>query len=295
MKGSVKQLYDVEKISIPEDMLDVHVDEEKIDGEVRNLSLRYAEEIFVDTAEEGDLVYCIADKSSYPDGRTILIYTGLNMPGAEKAEKDVLKKSVGDIILTELMDRDVELTIKKILRRIPVSVDDHLVAKIGLENVKTVDEYRDYIRNRNEQNILTEKKKEMEYFLMTELIDNSIFAYNEQDMEEYIQSVMDEYASEMAEMELEQSPDEIRDSIEFSAKQILVAKALCEKINIQIDKKAAEDEAAQMIEMMELMGENIKDKSSIIDRAIENAYMNEMFGYLERIVEQKLGGANGND
>lgn len=44
MNGSVSRLCDIDSIVIPEDMLDVKVDEARIEEEIKALALRYANE-----------------------------------------------------------------------------------------------------------------------------------------------------------------------------------------------------------------------------------------------------------
>lgn len=298
MNGCVKDLFDLENIIIPDDMLDICVDEQKIQDEVNNLALRYAKEIEVDTVDKGDMVCCEVDRVVYPDGRHILIYTGIEIPGAEKAVDDVLDKKVGDTVITLLCNKNVELRIVKITRKVPATVNNELVVGIGIDGVSTVEEYKNYVRKRDWTNQKTEKNKELVYFILQEMVSKSTYSYKQEDMDEYIKSVMEEYAeqmAEMAEMGMEESEEEIKSGIEFNAKQMLVAKAFCEKKNIEIDKKAAMKEAEQMIEMMELMGETVKDRDSMLESAIEGAYMNEMFGYLDEYIELKLGGEHGNN
>lgn len=129
MNGKVDKLYDIDSIAIPEELLKVSVDEQRIEEEVAMLSLRYAKESLADTAAESDLVYAKADQESYPDGRTILLYTAMNMPGAEEAAKAVIGKKAGDVVSAVLADKKVTLTVEKVLHREPVEVTDELMEK----------------------------------------------------------------------------------------------------------------------------------------------------------------------
>ena len=44
MKGFVNDLYDINRIEIPDDMLKVCVDEQRVEEEIQKLSLRFAKE-----------------------------------------------------------------------------------------------------------------------------------------------------------------------------------------------------------------------------------------------------------
>ena len=86
MKGFVTKLCDIDSIEIPKEMLEIRVDEQQLEEKLSALSLRYAKEEPTETAQAGDTVFCQADRESYPDGRTILLYTSVPLPGAEDAE-----------------------------------------------------------------------------------------------------------------------------------------------------------------------------------------------------------------
>lgn len=44
MNGTVTKLCDIDSIAIPEPMLELHVDEQRVEEELQQLSLRYAKE-----------------------------------------------------------------------------------------------------------------------------------------------------------------------------------------------------------------------------------------------------------
>ena len=46
MKGYVTRLCDIDSIGIPDEMLEVHIDKERIENQIAALSLRYANEYY---------------------------------------------------------------------------------------------------------------------------------------------------------------------------------------------------------------------------------------------------------
>ena len=46
MKGYVTKLCDIDSIGIPDEMLEVHIDKERIENQIAALSLRYANEYY---------------------------------------------------------------------------------------------------------------------------------------------------------------------------------------------------------------------------------------------------------
>ena len=289
MNGVVNKLYDIDSIVIPEEMLQVNVDEQKVEDAVHALAMRYAKESPADEAAKGDLVYCHPNKDSYPDGRTVLIYTGMNIPGAEQAEEAVIGKKVDDTVLTVLADKTVGLTIKKILRRTPVEVTDALVADMGIEGVATVEDYKAYLRKKQAEDVKMEQSKNIIRYVMDEMVENSTYTYDEAEMEAYVAPLVEQYAGECEEIGEPVSADEIKDSIIYQEKQNWMAKALCESKGIAVDTSSAEEEADRMIEMMQLMGEAVPDRDEMIQMSIQNMYLDGMFDYIDQLIEKKAG------
>ena len=293
MKGSVKKLCDIESIVIPEEMLEVRVDGDLIEEEVGNLALRYANETEVGTVAKGDIVYCEADKGSFPDGSTIILYTGAALPGAESAEEAAEGRSVGDGFETVLADKAAALKIVKIIRRTPAEINDALVASIGIDGVSSVDGYREYMREKNLADLRMEKGKELSRYIVERMEEGSSFEYSEKDFDDYCEKSLAQMPAEPG-FEMQIGPEELRSSLLSQLKLGWMSEALCEKKGIKIDDAAIEAEADQMAEMMGLMGENAPDRAELIEASRQNALITEFFMEIDKIIDNKLGGANGN-
>ena len=289
MNGVVDKLYDIDSIAIPEELLKVCVDEQKVEDAIRSLSMRYAEESPADEVEKGDLVYCQPNRDSYPDGRTILLYTGMDIPGAEKAEEAVIGKKVGDTVLTVLAENTVGLTIKRIFRRIPVEVTDTLVADMGIEGVATVEDYRNYLRRKQAEDLKMEQSKGVVHYIMDEMVNNTTYIYDEAEMEAYTATLVEQYAGECEQIGEPVSREEIRQSLIYQEKQGWMAKAFCESKGIEVDTASAEEETDRMIEMMQLMGEQVPEREEMVRMTIQNMYLDGLFGYIDTMIEKKAG------
>lgn len=291
MKGIVKKLCDIDGIAIPAEMLEVHVDDKQVEQAIRRLSLRYAKECPAEAAQKGDLVRCHAEAG---DGRLVLLYPGMALPGAEEAEEAALGKAAGDAIETTLCGKPVSLTVENILRRAPVEVTDALIASIGIEGVTTVAEYRVYLRNQMLADLRMERSKEITRYLMDEMIAGCEYEYDEAEMEQYIRSAEEEMAMQPDLDELGYSPEELRQAIADQAKQLWMAEAFCKAHGIAIDEADVTMQADQMQEMMSLMGEPVPDREALLEQARQDAYLTGLFTYIDNIIEQKMGGSYGN-
>ena len=293
MKGTVSSLYDIDSIVIPDDMVKITVDERRVKEETEALSKRYAKEELTETAEKGDLVYCQADKESYPDGRSILVYPGLQLPGAHEAEEALIGKTAGNSVACELAGKQVVLTVEKIIRRTPVPVDDALVASVGIKGVDSVSAYKDYIRNRLEEDLKMENGKAITALYIQQMTENSTYEYDTQEMEAHVQSLLKEYKEEAAAEGEQVTEEEIRHSIVLQEEQSWMVEAFCTAKGLDVDLSSIKEETDQMIEMMELMGEEIPDREEMESYARQDAFFTAFLTYIDKLVEKKTGGAYG--
>ena len=294
MKGVVEKLCDIDSIVIPEELLECNVDEQQVEDAVQSLSVRYAKEEAAEQVSKGDFVSCQADKESYSDGRSILIYPGMNIPGAENAEEAVIGKNAEDVVATSIAGKRVTLTIKKIVHRIPAKVTDTLIAGIGLDGVSTISQYKDYTRAKMLEDQKMEKNKEIIRYYIDEMTNGSTYQYDPAEMDAYVQSMMAQYTKEAEEMGESISQEEIRQSVIYQSKQAWMTEAFCKAKEIEVDLSSIEEETDKMIEMMELMGETVPDRNEITEMAVQDAYFSGFMSYLDKVLEEKTGGSYGN-
>lgn len=294
MIGCVSKLYDMDRVEIPAELLDLHVDDQKVELGLKQLAMRYATECPAETVEKGDVVYAKPDGDSYPDERKILIFTGIDMPGAEAAVEAVLGRKKGDVVKTELYDRPVTLTIQNLIRRIPAPIDDSLAVHMGVEGIKTLEDCRSHLREKALSDIRLENSKEIAHIYVDALHKYSVYEYDEAEAEAYIDSVYDEIAAEYAQYGMNPTEEELRKDILEQKKQEWMIQAFCKAYGLEVDPEEAAKEAEQMMEMMALMGEDVSDREKYLEMALSGAYANQFFMYIEKIAEEKMGGSHGN-
>ena len=84
MKGYVTKLCDIDSIGIPDEMLEVHIDKERIEKQIAALPLRYANEISSIICAQTDILYG-------KDGDMVAAYTYIE--GKDKASTDKIAES----------------------------------------------------------------------------------------------------------------------------------------------------------------------------------------------------------
>ena len=99
---TVSKLYDRHCIAVPEEMRKWHTDgREEADQQLKALSYAHGTEINADKVQTGDSVHLRCDEGKL-QGRVVLIYPGLELPGAADAEKAVMGHCVNDVIMTKI-------------------------------------------------------------------------------------------------------------------------------------------------------------------------------------------------
>lgn len=289
MNGYVSKLFDIDSIDIPEEMLEIEVDEQSVEDSLKGLALRYAKESEADSVSKGDIVICRADSDSYPDSRKILLFTGTPIPGADEASAASLGKSIGDSFETVIADKKAILTVEKIIRRTPAEINDELITSIGIDGVDTVNGYRSYLRDKAFATLKTERVKEISGYIFDKLENESTYSYDEAEFEEAIACEAEQYKADCEQFGMEFNPEDARNAAIYRIKQTWIAKALCESKGINIDLSSAEEEADRMIEMMTLMGETVPDREEAVKMAIEDEYIVNMFDILETEILEKMG------
>lgn len=289
MKASAIRLCDMDKIAIPPELLKVELDEQKVTDAVARLSLRYAAETEAETAEMGDIIHCKPDANAYPDGRDILLYTDVALPGAEQAAQAAIGKRAGDEFEAVIADKAVHLTVSKIIRRVPAEVNDALIASMGLDGVSTVAEYTAYTREKMLRDLRMERSKEITGIIVDTMDKESEFDCDPAVLDEIIASQEEMYAADYAAAGIEVTPEELRKSILGQTRQAWLAEAFCIERGIEIDRASAEQYADQMIEMMTLMGEEVPERSVMLEMALENEYFRGFYDYIDGLIARRMG------
>lgn len=291
MKGHVEKLFPMNSVEIPEEKLTFTVDENGVEYEMRMLGLKYAEKTEETTAEVGDTVYCTSD--AFADNRTVIVYTSAAIPGTEEVSAALCGKSMGDCVETELCGKRVALTVSKIVRRTPAPLTDALAKSAGIDGVSTVEEYREHVREKLLSDVKLEASKELCRFVLDELIEKSVFSYDEKEMDEYVAGLVERYSAENAAMGIEMTDEELRCAVIGNQKQEWLAQAICAEKGVEVDldeaRGEAEQMAEQMAEMMSLMGEDVPDADELFEEAVRGQYLNVLFNAVEEFVAARMG------
>lgn len=290
MNATVTKLCGLGSVTLPAELMALRADEQQIEADIARLALRYADESETGTAEAGDIVRCTADSASYPDGRTVLLYPGAGIPGAEEAEAAATGAHPGDTLRVTLCGRSAALTIRSITRRTPVAVNDALIARIGLDGVTTVDDYRAMLRKKALADAKMEKSKQLAQLAVQQMLAGSEIDYDEAALEAYIDEELPAALADYAAYGIEADEQELRAALADQQRQSWLAKAFCAENGIIIDEAQVKDEAAQMYDLMQMSGETLPAREKFLAQMVGQAYISEFYMAVNAFVAQKMEG-----
>lgn len=304
MKSTVLKLYDRRQITIPKDMVKWRISDEEVEQQLVVLSRTYGKESEAEQVEKGDSVRLSCEEGALR-GRIILLYPGLNMPGAVEAESAVLGRKVKERIVTAINGDSVTLTVEEIIRRTPADINDELVKNVHEEGVNTLDDYRRAYRERTEEQNRQQAKKRISFFVMEEIARHSEYALDNEELENWKdEAARDEFQVCLEDGEDprlpedggepltdEQAIEKIKNELDLEThfKMELVYSALCDAEGIPLDWDNLNEEFEKMIppEMAELLSEEDMEQSKadfMKNAALTKAYdllMEEASAYLE--------------
>ncbi len=254
MKSKVVKLFDPSNIEIPQELKGWRIGEEEADKLLDALAQEYYTEFEADAAAEGDSVFCRAAAGSALADRTVIIYPGRGMPCAEEAEKKAAGLRKGDKFTAVLGGMPVELTVEKIVRRLPSKIDDELICSLGIDGITTPGEYRAYAKQQREEENRTLSARELSAYMLDAAVEGSEYEIDPAEEEAWL----NENAKMMFEYSLsdgidpripdegfdfltdEEAIEKIKEEIRPQFRSQAVCAALCEKSGFTFGSEDAE-------------------------------------------------------
>ena len=143
MRSKLTQCYDYRQLAVPEELKKWRFPESQIDEELEALARDHSSEQQMEgPVKDGHSVQCtcLKDEKGNWEGRTVLLYPGRSLPGAQEAEQAVLGKRQGETVSCQLKARTLVLKVEKVVEKRTLTVGDTLVGLLGLPGVETVED-----------------------------------------------------------------------------------------------------------------------------------------------------------
>lgn len=180
MGSSIVKLYTCVEADVPPELRRWHVTEEEIDESLALLARDHAAQKPVERAEIGDSLRCVDGA-----GKTVLLYPGRGLPGAEEAEKSAVGQAVGQRFSCRVGGTDLTLEVREILRLMDHPVDDALVRLENIPGVSDLKAYRAWYIRENAPKKREKAAQLIAWALFEKIRENSELAIDEAEKEQW--------------------------------------------------------------------------------------------------------------
>lgn len=243
MKSYVAKLCKPGEFTVPAEMTKWRVGPDEMEKQLQSLAAANAQEFQPDSVQTGDSV-----RLSCQGREDVLLFPGLALPGAEEAEKLVVGLSVGDPVNAPIAGVMQAMTVAEIRRRAPAAINDALVQGEAIEGVTTLEEYRRWYRDKTEQFNKSNAAKHIAFWLLDQIRDNSQYALDQQEMQDWINAEAKQRFDESMAMGMdphipddgfelltdEQAMEKIKAGLDQEFKMLLIGTAMCDQAGITI-------------------------------------------------------------
>lgn len=212
MKSKMLACYDYTNLPVDEEKTRWKISDEEIMQELERLADDHSEEFEPeDGVQKGDSVRCLfadpcAEKTK---GSAVLLFPGQKLSGAEDAEEKVLGKKKGDCFVCLFKGHSVTLQVEKIVRRIKQNVDDRLIGKLQIPDVKTVEQYYQWFHKEHDAERRSKAEIAIAHDWLMAIKEHSTFEIDEEEKKQWIglRARMAYRAMLQAGMDLKKQPD----------------------------------------------------------------------------------------
>lgn len=300
MKSTVTKLFDRSLVVVPDELRKWHIDDSEVEEQLVTLARTHGTEIKADEVQKGDSVRLSCNDGKLKE-RVILIFPGLNLPGAAEAESAVLGCRAGDQVTAAINGNSLNMTVKEILRKIPAEIDDELAKKENLDGVNTLDDYRRAYRKKKEEQNRSQAKKMLSNFILDEITERSEYALDREEIEawkeenaraEYNALIQDGEGPKITEdgkvLTEEEAINQIKEEVEHYFKRELICDALCADMGISLEWKDLKPEFEQMIppELAAIMSE--EEMKEAKESFMKNAAVTKVYDLLYKEADAYL-------
>lgn len=156
-------------------------DEAELQREIQRLANPYIYWADGDKAANGDMIICNLRSDCLRfqrENMRLIIGSGMFHSGLES---HMVGMRLGESRRVALPEAQVEITVISIKNKIVPDIDDKMAAGLGLEGVRTVEDYRNYLRHQQKESYLEETVSSLLYTLTRAVIDDSEFVIRKED------------------------------------------------------------------------------------------------------------------
>lgn len=278
LKSEIKKIYNFNNVIIPEEILNIEIDNLVIMNVVDRLAKKYLtiEEVY-DGIMQGDVIAVSLESNIPTYNKNTQISVGRGFYN-KKFEDELIGMKKGDSKDICLGGNPVTTKIVSVKRRMIPAVTDEMVKRENIKDVYTVEEYKKYIYSETLVKLKERKMNEIIGITKAEIINKSEFEFADDDIN-YMQSVAkmqlekraqennlsyEEFIKEMTSHFLENPTAEeskkcIADACLTRLKTLLIGMYFAKKRGIELDQETYEKDMRARADREKTSVEYIKD------------------------------------
>lgn len=199
MKSTITELYDYQQAVIPAEFLRWRVSDEEIAGQLEILSRNHAFEEDVDQVQSGDSVACQGRSQAEKWNRQVLLFYPGRELCAPELENACVGARLGERRTAQTPDGEVELTVKRIVRRRNMPVGDGLVQAENIPGVETVADYCRWYRQTQEPARREQAASRCASYLLKEIQKHSTIFLDQEEKDAFLWGMVNELYRTMVE------------------------------------------------------------------------------------------------
>ncbi len=188
MKSRIVNFFDYTTLEIPEELTKWHIPEEEIRKELEALAADSAiQSEVIDGISDGDCVRCVCTGCGEKAwiGRTVLLYPGRSLPGAEEAEKKIVGCKVGEEITCKVGQWEMNLSVQNAVRNVASVVSDAFVASLNIPEVSTIDDYSRWYHRQHDMERKTKASYGVIHFWLNQMAERSTYEIDEEEKRQW--------------------------------------------------------------------------------------------------------------
>ncbi len=282
------KLYDFREYNVPPKLLEIPIKQSQIDQALEEVPEHF---LIIEEAEDavksGDIITIHIYKTEKEEEESIQINVGKNFYDAEW-ESTLLEKKPGENITLPQRGGNRKGKIIQIKRRIIPRLSDDLIKRMEIENINSIVEYQNYIKERLVGRKRQEKERKLIDVVVKETVKQSEFDDLSKELERELEKVKDKYK-------------EIAKKNELTYEELLNKELPRYLKTMEQKDKYLKEQQLQSIKMM-LIGQQYAEEKGVVinidtynemkkmylDQGVDPQYMEDRYPYDVYMLQARL-------
>ena len=186
MNSRVINAYNFKDVDISDYKIEFKYDEAKIERELARLANHNAIWTTGKPVAKGDVVVCSMSSEIPKFERDKISFTVGTKLFDKDVENAIINKNIGDIFSVDKNGQEIKVELLEVRNKEIKLVNDEMVCSLGIENVKSVEEYKVYLKEQQFNEFFKDKIYEPLNYIVETVLKNSDILLKQEDWQKYV-------------------------------------------------------------------------------------------------------------